>query len=494
MLGLLGSGGAGRADAAAPPAPAKGAAAARPAPSAPATSRPSVEQLERVATGDLDKLIQRRVIRVLTTYSRTHYFIDKGVPRGLVVDITKQLEDELNRKLKTGHLRVYVVPMPVGRDELLPRLVEGRGDVVMASLTVTPEREKLVDFTAPTYTGLSEVVVTGPASPRIERVEDLAGQEVFVRRSSSFHASLVALNERFRREGRPEAILKPAPETLETEDLLEMLNAGLVKVVIADAPVAAFWRQVLPRIKVHEAVAVRTGGDLAWAIRPGSPRLKAALDDFVRRNRAGTTFGNVVLRKYLQSTKFVKSATAQEDLRRFNTMIDLFRRYGDRYEMDWLLMTAQGYQESQLDQSRRSPVGAVGVMQVMPATGKELEVGDIRRLEPNIHAGVKYMRFMIDRYYADEPMDPVNKGLFAFASYNAGPARVRQLRKEAAARGLDPNVWFNNVERIAAERIGRETVQYVSNIYKYYVAYQLVMEQRAERDAAKPSTGPAPAR
>jgi membrane-bound lytic murein transglycosylase MltF len=155
-------------------------------------------------------------------------------------------------------------------------------------------------------------------------------------------------------------------------------------------------------------------------------------------------------------------------------------------------MAAQGYQESQLNQDAKSQVGAIGIMQVMPATGKELKVGDIHEVDPNIHAGVKYMRFMIDQYYKDEPMTPLNKGLFTFASYNAGPGRVRQLRREAEKRGLDPNVWFGNVEQVASQRIGRETVTYVSNIYKYYVAYKLVMEDRARREAAKASvrTGP----
>jgi len=133
----------------------------------------------------------------------------------------------------------------------------------------------------------------------------------------------------------------------------------------------------------------------------------------------------------------------------------------------------------------KSKAGAVGVMQVMPATGKELKVGDIRQLEANIHAGVKYMRFVIDTYFKDEPMTDLDKALFAFASYNAGPARIRQLREEAGKRGLDPNVWFGHVEQIASERIGRETVTYVSNIYKYYIAYRLVQEERERRDAAR---------
>ncbi len=163
-------------------------------------------------------------------------------------------------------------------------------------------------------------------------------------------------------------------------------------------------------------------------------------------------------------------------MKKFQAVVEMFQKYAGKYNVDFLLMMAQGYQESRLDQKVKSKVGAVGVMQVMPTTGKELAVGDISQLEPNIHAGVKYMRFMIDRYYKDEPMTPLNKGLFTFASYNAGPARIRQLRQEAAKRGLDPNVWFNNVEIIASERIGAETVTYVSNIYKYYVAYKLVVE------------------
>jgi len=153
-------------------------------------------------------------------------------------------------------------------------------------------------------------------------------------------------------------------------------------------------------------------------------------------------------------------------------------------------MAAQGYQESQLNQKVRSPVGAIGVMQIMPATGKDLKVGDIGQVEPNIHAGVKYMRWMIDQYFANEPMTRQDKALFAFAAYNAGPGRVAQLRREAANRGLDPNVWFHNVEYVAAEKIGPETVTYVANIYKYYIAYTLILEARAEREQAQKTLMP----
>ncbi len=280
-------------------------------------------------------------------------------------------------------------------------------------------------------------------------------------------------------------MLRPAPEDLEDEDLLEMLNAGLFGIAVVDDYKLEIWTKIFPKIKARPDLAVSTGGELAWAIRPNSPQLKTALDAFLKTHRQGTTFGNTLVKRYTGSTKFVENARSPEELKKFQTVVDLFRKYAGKYDVDFLLMMAQGYQESRLDQKVKSQVGAVGVMQVMPATGKELAVGDISQLEPNIHAGVKYMRFMIDRYYANEPMTPVNKGLFTFASYNAGPARIRQLRTEAGRRGLDPNVWFNNVEIVAAERIGAETVTYVSNIYKYYVTYRLVVEDM-ERQKKKP--------
>jgi membrane-bound lytic murein transglycosylase MltF len=318
----------------------------------------------------------------------------------------------------------------------------------------------------------------------VSGVDDLAGKKVFVRKSSSYYESLVSLNQRFTTQKKPTVIIQEAPETLEDEDLIEMVNAGLIPFIVADKHKADFWKQVFPKIQVHDGIALRTGGNIAWAIRKGNSQLKAALDDFLTRHGKQTTTGNMILMRYLKSAKYVKDAASEAERRKFVTLIRYFQKYGDKYDVDWLLMAAQGYQESQLNQAARSKVGAIGVMQVMPATGKELGVGDIRDVESNIHAGVKYVRWMIDQYYGNEPMTQLDKALFAFASYNAGAGRISQLRKEAAKRGLDPNVWFHNVEHIAAAKIGMETVTYVSNIYKYYITYHLIMETMEEKKQA----------
>ena len=211
------------------------------------------------------------------------------------------------------------------------------------------------------------------------------------------------------------------------------------------------------------------------------------MNAFVTKNKMGTLAGNVLVNKYLKTTKWVKNARSDEDRRRFEAMVGLFRKYSARYDFDHLLMAAQGYQESGLDQDKRSHVGAIGVMQVMPATARDKAVGipDIERLESNIHAGIKYNRWVADNFYKEPGITPLNSQLFAFASYNAGPGRVAGLRREAKAQGLDPDVWFNNVELVAAKRIGRETVTYVGNIYKYYLAYQMMAQGGEARSAAR---------
>lgn len=436
-------------------------------------------------TGDFDGMVERRVIRVLVAYSKTHYFVDKGTQRGLTYEFGRMFEDDLNRKLEKRHLRVNVAFVPVARDQLIPALLEGRGDVAAANLTITPARLAQVDFSAPTQRNVDEIVVSGPAGRPVASAEDLSGQEVYIRRSSSFFESVQELNRKLEAAGRAPVRVREAPEVLADEDLIEMVNAGLVPATVCDLPIAEFWAQVFDQLTLNREAKLRTGGQIAMMIRKGSPLLKAELDAFLARYGEGTKERNVLLQRYLKSTKYVRAATSPDERRKLEATRDIFRRYAEQYSLDYVLMLAQSYQESRLDHAARSPVGAIGIMQVMPATGAELAVGDITQLEPNIHAGVKYIRFMIDRYYADEPMTPLDKGLFAFASYNAGPNRIRQLRERAAKRGLDPNVWFNNVEVVAAEAIGRETVQYVSNIYKYYLAYKLLLEEREKVEAAK---------
>ena len=440
-------------------------------------------------TGDLDAMVERRGIRVAVTFNRTHYFIEGGQERGATYEAVKSFENDLNTELKTGNLKVHVLIVPLSRDQLYPALSSGTVDMVAAMETVRPELEKLVAFSEPTRTNVSQVVVTGPGAPPIATVDDLAGREVFVRKLSPYYDSLTRLNEQLTARGRPAVVIDQAPDALEDDDVLEMVNAGLAPITIVDDYLAGFWKQVFTNLDVHRDVTVRSGGVLAVALRKDNPKLREQVNKWLRKHGKGDAFRNMVERRYLKDVTYVKNAAADAERQKFQAVVELFKKYGAQYNVDYLLMAAQGYQESTLDQKVKSPVGAIGVMQVMPQIGKKLNVGDINEIDANIHAGVKYMRFMVDQYFKDEPMDNLNKALMTFASYNAGPGRVRQLRAETAKRGLDPNVWFGNVERVASERIGRETVTYVSNIFKYYVTYKLMTAQRDRREAAKAEVG-----
>ena len=436
--------------------------------------------------GDLDVMLKKGAVRVLTAYSKTDFFVDKGESGGVTFEYMRAFETFLQKRQGPKQPRPIVYFVPVSRDRLIPALLAGEGDLVAANLTVTPERKQQVDFSAPYLEDVKEVVVTGPASPELATLGDLAGKEVWVRHSSSYWGSLKSLGRRFAAEKHPSLRLVEADEHLEDEDLLDMLNAGLIPLMVVDDHKARLWAKMLQKITVREDIFVRGEGRIAFAIRKQSPKLKAALDAFVGKNEKGTTFGNIVFNRYLADTDFVKDAASKAERRKFEKVLDLFRRFGNRYGFDYLMLAAQGYQESQLDNSLRSKAGAVGIMQVLPATAKDpnVDIAHIEVLENNIHAAAKYMRFVMDTFFPDAKMDPFNRTMFAFASYNAGPAKIAKLRRQAASRGLNPDQWFGQVERVVAEKVGREPVQYVSNILKYYVVYRRVAALQARKERA----------
>ncbi|MCK4784932.1 MAG: lytic transglycosylase F [Desulfobacteraceae bacterium] len=450
-------------------------------------SRKTILKLDQKWTGDFDGMVERRMIRSLVTFSKTNYYQDRGHHRGVTYELLKEFEKTINKALKRKHLKVHVVFIPVTRDQLIPALVEGLGDIAAAALIITPERRKVVDFANPLLKGVDEIVVTGANAPKLSGLDDLSGKEIYVRKSSSYYERLVRLNESFKKAGKPQIILKPADEYLEDEDLLEMVNAGLIPMIVMNSYFAEFWSQIFKDIIIYPKIAVNTGGEISWMIRKDSPKLKRAINDFVKGHKKGTLFGNIMFKRYLKSTKFVRNSLSDEDLERFQAAVEFFKKYSEKYHFDYLLVGALAYQESRIDQSQRSQAGAVGVMQLLPSTaaGHPINIPDIEDLENNINAGVKYLRWIWDTYFENENMDRLNKGLFSIASYNAGPAKIKRLRKEAKDMGLNPNIWFRNVEVVAAKRIGRETVQYVSNIYKYYVSYRLITEKKRIKEDVK---------
>jgi membrane-bound lytic murein transglycosylase MltF len=442
----------------------------------------------KVWKGDFDGMLERHSVRFYLPYSRTLYFIDKGRERGISADLIREFERWVNKKYaaQLGKRPLTAVVIIATRDKLREDLFEGHADVAVGGIKVLPELQKDMDFVAPDENAVGvEVLVTGPDTPAIASIDDLSGKTVHLREVSSQTLSMKALNERFKQAGKPEAKLVYLPSALEDEDMLEMLNAGLLQAVVVDDWKAKIWAQVLPKVKVREDIVLRPKTKIGWAIRKNSPKLAAELTEFYAYYAKQTGGAAKLQSQYMAKIKALNDATAVEDRKRFVALLDTFKKYGQQYNFDPLMLAAQGYQESTLNQDAKSAVGAVGVMQVMPATGAGLQVGDIHQAEPNIHAGIKYMDQLMTKYFKDAKFDEQNRTLFAFASYNCGPGNVSKMRKEAEKRGLDPDQWFNNVEIVTAEKIGIETTTYVRNIFKYYAAYKLVTQAQAAAGSAK---------
>jgi membrane-bound lytic murein transglycosylase MltF len=446
-----------------------------------AKSTPSLELPITFArhVGDLEGMKKRHEIRVLVVPSHSGFFYDRGIPHGIFYEAFDEFQRFVNQKPRTGGLKTNVTFIPVRPEQLEHALQEGVGDVVGYGLIVTPEREKLVLFTTPIASNVKQVLVTGPKGPPITNLEDLSGKEVYVNPLTVYDENLQRLSKEFERAGRPPILVKAADSNLTDEDLLEMVNAGLIPATVTINIRAEFWSKVFPHLTLHPGTVLKEEGQLAFATRKDSPELRQLLDEFVQGHQMGTSFGNTLLRRYLQNTKWVQDVTSAEEMRKFQEYVRYFQKYATQYDFDYLMLVAQGYQESGLDQNRKNPSGAVGIMQVIPkyAAAPPISISDVEHAETNIQAGAKMLHNIAETYFNDAKLDATNKTLMVFASYNAGPSRIVRLRKKAASEGLDPNQWFGNVELVAAKDVGQETVQYVSNIYKYYVAYKLTLEE-----------------
>lgn len=436
--------------------------------------------LGEVMTGDLDSMIARRRIRALVPYNHTYYFIDGTERRGMAYEALNLFETELNRELGTtaGVPKVRIVFIPTSHDKLIPLLRAGYGDLAFSGLTITPEREEVIDFSIPTITGLNEIVVSGPSAPVVESLGDLAGQPIYVHPTSSYRQSLQQLSDSLVKVGHKAVQIRNLDEYLETEDALQMVHAGVIPFTVVEEDLAQHWAEVLDSLNVHYSLVVRANTSYGCAVREDSPQLKEAVNRFIRENGKGTRMGNILYNRYLKNSKYIQNALNPRAQERFRDTEALFQKYGNEYDLDWLLLAAQGFQESRLQQEVVSSAGAVGIMQIKPTTaaGDPINIEEVEKVENNIHAGAKYLRYLMDRYFAKDSIDELNQRLFAIAAYNAGPARINRLRKQAEAQGLNPNQWFDQVEMVVAKDIGRETVQYVSNIYKYYTSYRSLLQ------------------
>jgi len=461
------------------------AGGAQPVPSALADPPPPSEEVTLPLTfsrhtGDLDEAVKRRTIRALVILDPLGFFYDEGLPRGAMYEALQAFQSFINRRLKTSPTEeVEVTFLPVRLEQLEAALITGMGDIIASAVAVTADRESRVAFSSPIRKDVRQIVVTGIRYDTVSTLADLSGKEVFVNPLTVYRENLERVNDRLQRSGNAPILIRTADPHLNEDDLVQMVNAGLIPATVTTGMRADLWSRVLHNLKPHPELVIANGGSVAWVMRKNNPQLKQLVDEFVESHAVGTSFGNTLLRRYLENTRWVKHSTSKHAMDRFRSLEVIFRKYGVEYDFDYLMLAAQGYQESMLNQDARGPGGGVGIMQVAPreAAASPINIPNVYEAASNFHAAAKMLRYFADAYFSDPQIDNLNRALFVLASYNAGPTRISRLRAQAKDQGVDPNVWFENVELLAAKDIGQVTLIYVRNIYKYYVAYKLALEE-----------------
>jgi len=440
----------------------------------------SPSYLDERYSDDLSTLKQRKIIRALVVPGRTDFYIKDGKITGLMVKLLDKYEKELNKGIKKEDQKTRIVYIPVDFDNLIPSLLAGKGDIAAGFLTITDERKKLIAFASGHSQSVNELIVTNRNSDtNLSNLEDLAGRNIYVVKGSSYIEHLHQLNAELTKKKLKTIKIIEAPAYLTSEDILEMINAGVIDITVVDDFKANLWAKVLPNIEVRDDLVVNGSGSIGWAIRKNNPELKKDLEAFAQKVKKGTLLGNIIFNQYYGRDQKLENLKLDKERKKYKKHVDIFKKYGNQYEIDHFKLIAQGYQESTLNHDQISHRGAVGIMQLLPSTAadKNVAINDIGKLENNIHAGAKYMNFLRTRYFSSPDIAPEDQIFFSWAAYNAGPANVRKMRNLAEKMGLNKNVWFKNVEIAAGRLIGTETVRYVANIYKYYSTY-LLLEQK----------------
>lgn len=444
------------------------------------SAEPLMEFAKHPRFGDYAAMKKRKMIRVLIPYSITNFYLDRGKEKGLSVEVMRAFENALNKGVEKETEKVRILLIPTRRDQLIPALLKGQGDIAAANLTITPERLEEVDFSDPILTGARELIITSKDERDLKDFKNLSGREIHVRKSSSYFASLVSLNSKFEKQGIEPITIVTVDERLEDEDLLEMVHTDIVPAIVMDEHKAKPWLKLFDNVELHDDFAVREGGEIAWAFRKDSPQLKTVINNFIATTKVGTLLGNILLKRYYSDINRMINPNRNAYQQKLDELRVLFREYGAKYDIDPMLLAAQAFQESRFDQNAKSRAGAVGIMQLLPSTAndKNIKIENIDRLENNIEAGAKYLRFIADRYFPDDAIPELNKILFAFASYNAGPKRVVSSRMKAE----DPMIWFDSVEWEVARAAGAEPVKYVKNIYIYYLVFSKLEDEKKRKE------------
>jgi len=425
-----------------------------------------LKHIQKVEHGDLDRIIKNRYLRILTTKNPFDYYIANGEVRGMQYEMSKAFVENLNQTyLKNKSPKIVFEMIPVDFDQLIPMLLNGKGDIIAVGMTKTKERKDQVRFTV-SYQSVDDAIVT---RKELEN-ESYKNKTFFVQKDSSYFHELKKHDD------------------LEVEEVNPNLNADNIMEMIAYKKfdytlVNSFWAENLSKrfsnLVVLKDRPFRKNVEISWAIRRGSPKLLKELNTFMPKMKKGSLFGNVLTQKYFSDLGRIQSAEFDLEKSKISQYDSAIKKYSKMYGFDWRLMSAVSLQESRFNQDLINKWGAIGLFQIKQMTAEEpyINITPIHgkeNFDKNIEAGIKYLAWIKKTYFNDSKVSQEDQFRFTLAAYNAGPKRVKDAIEKAKMMNLNPNIWFRNVELAMLELGFNEPVIYVSEINKHFVSYILL--------------------
>ena len=411
----------------------------------------------KVKNSELKRILEAKEMKVVVDYNSTNYFVYRGQPMGFQYELLKAFAHELGVELK----------LTVSNDltESFDGLNSGKYDLIAKNLTVTKERNGVVDFTEPlalTRQVLVQRISNGAThSSPSERNNlmvtdqlDLAGKTIHLQRNTVFVQRLKNLSDEI-----GEHITVVEDTIYGVEQLIAMVANGTIDYTICDENVGLVNQKYYPWIDVSTPISFNQ--KLSWAVRKNSPEWKSALDNWIVKYKKTNDY-QYLYNKYFSGNH--SSLIVNSDFHSmYGGMISeydhLIREISARFEWDWRLVASIIMQESNFDKYAESCMGAMGLMQLMPKTAEQYNINDITDPRENIRGGMEYLTWL-DEVFEPIITDKEERLKFVLASYNVGIGHVMDARKLAMKYGSEPNVWKDNVDSFMLKK---STAQYYND-------------------------------
>ncbi|CRM21001.1 transglycosylase SLT domain-containing protein [Pseudomonas sp. 25 R 14] len=437
--------------------------------------------LEVTKTGkvrDLAEIRSSRTLRVLVNQSRNSSGEVQGQSIGAEYHRLRAFEHYLNGRVRDGQ-EINLKIIPKAKDQLLGALARGEGDLVAPGELLDATGAHKISSSDPIASDVPLWLVGLKGERRFTRLEQLSGRTLALTTGSAAGEAVNQINQKLALRKLPPVKVEWVDPSLAVEDVLEMVQAGIFHLTIVERPIAERWSKVLPKLRFDRQVAISEPGEEYWFVRQDASMLRASIDRFLKTYKTPSDQDVAFQRIYRRLYK-VRYPLARADRQRLEKLRPVLQKHAREQGMDWLNLAALAYKESSLNPAAKSGSGPTGLMQITPSAAQRVGVNNIQTLDSNVQAGARYLALIRRKFFASPKLNERERMAFVLAAYNMGPERVQGMRAEARRRGLNPNQWFFQVERIAMEQVGMGGVSYVNSVNKYYLAFD------RERDSLEP--------